>query len=417
MTSDADTLRAEVRARLPDPLPRRLGVAVSGGSDSTALMQLLSDIAQHERIDLFAATVDHGLRPESAAEAKTVAALAQRWGIPHETLKWQSWDGTGNLQDQARRARYRLLLDWAGSLGLQAIALGHTADDQAETVLMRLARAAGVSGLSAMAGVRQESGIALLRPLLATTRSRLRAYLMAQGITWIDDPSNQDARFDRIKVREALSRLDQIGVTAESLSRVAENLAQAREALAHYAQESAVRHMRVTDGEICIDRDGFETLPEEIRRRLVVAAVLWIAGGEYPPRRSAIDQALKAILTGGGATAAGCILIPDGKKTWICRELNALNGETAGPGQLWDRRWVVTGPQTHGARVCALGEAGILQLEDWRSAAKPRAALLSTPAVWSGDTLVAAPLAGFANGWRVEMPRERPDFHAVILSH
>ncbi|SDX65530.1 tRNA(Ile)-lysidine synthase [Ruegeria halocynthiae] len=417
MTSDADTLRSELRAHLPDPLPRRLGVAVSGGSDSTALLRLLADIGQQEQIELFAATVDHGLRSESASEALTVSALAQRLGIPHETLNWQGWDGAGNLQDQARRARYRLLVAWAEAKGIEAIALGHTADDQAETVLMRLARSAGVSGLSAMAPARKEHGITLLRPMLALSRAQLRTYLTAQGISWIDDPSNQDQRFDRIKARRALSGLDQIGITAETLSRVADNLAQAREALAQYTQDSAARLMRVMDGDLRIDRHGFDALPKEIRRRLVVASVSWIAGAEYPPRRKAVDQVLEAISSGQATTLGGCILIPEGKNTWICRELNAVRHETTQPAELWDRRWRVTGPEALGAEIHALGEDGILQLEDWRLAGKPRAALLSTPAVWVRGSMVAAPLAGFANDWKAEMRSERADFAAVILSH
>lgn len=417
MTSDADTLWTELRAGLPDPLPLRLGVAVSGGSDSTALMRLLADLAQHEKIELFAATVDHGLRPESASEAATVSMLAQHWGIPHETLKWQGWDGTGNLQDQARRARYRLLVDWADENGLNAIALGHTADDQAETVLMRLARAAGVSGLSAMASTRKECGVTLLRPLLAATRANLRAYLKAQDIQWIDDPSNQDQRFERIKARTALSGLGQMGITAETLSRVAKNMAQAREALAQYARESALRYVKVVEGDLCVDRDGFGTLPEEIRRRIVVASVSWIAGGEYPPRHKSVDQVLEAMSLGQTATLGGCILIPEGKKTWICRELNAISNTTARPAELWDLRWILTGPKTADAEIRALGEEGILQLEDWRFVGKPRTALLSTPAAWAGDTVLAAPLAGFANEWRIEMRSERSDFDAVILSH
>lgn len=402
---------------MPDPLPRRLGVAVSGGGDSTALLCLLADIAQTEQVELFAATVDHGLRPESATEAETVAALAQDWNIPHETLKWDGWDGTGNLQDAARRARYHLLTDWAKRLELDAIALGHTADDQAETVLMRLGRAAGVSGLSAMAPARREGGITLLRPLLYTTREDLRNYLRAKEVEWIEDPSNHDLRFDRIKARAALSGLDQIGITTHTLSHVAENMAQARVALAQYAQDSARCVVRVEDGDLCVDRSAFAAMPEEIRRRILTAAVRWIAGAEYTPRHSAVAQALKAILMGKTGTIGGCILLPDGENTWICRELKAVAQQTAPPGTLWDGRWIVTGPTTEGAEIRPLGEDGIVQLENWRTTGKPRAALLSGPAVWTGQTLLAAPLAGWPNQWRAEMPPDAPEFYTTILSH
>lgn len=398
-------------------MPQRLGVAVSGGGDSTALLRLLADIAQRDGTKLFAATVDHGLRPESGDEAALVAALAQGWNIPHTTLRWQGWDGTGNLQDRARRARYGLLVNWAKDNGLTAIALGHTADDQAETVLMRLSRVAGVSGLSAMAAVRSQDGIDLLRPMLSITRAQLRSFLAAQDIGWIEDPSNHDPRFDRIRTRNALSQLDQIGITAETLSRVADNLAQAREALARYAQDSARRVAQVQDGKLCITSDALLVLPVEIQRRITVAAVGWIAGAGYPPRQNAVDQALNAIATGRTATIGGCLLVPAGKKTWFCRELRAVADQIAQPGVVWDDRWIVSGPLGTRAEIRALGEDGIAQVDNWRDLGKPRAALLSTPAVWSGQSLVAAPLAGQANGWRAEIAPNRPEFFASILSH
>jgi tRNA(Ile)-lysidine synthase len=140
LTPQFDTLTSDLRARLPERLPERLGIAVSGGGDSIALMHLLHRIASDEGVALFAATVDHGLRAESADEARTVAKQAAALGIPHDTLRWQGWDGAGNLQDHARQARYALLKEWAKRNDISAIALGHPADDQAETLLMRLAR-------------------------------------------------------------------------------------------------------------------------------------------------------------------------------------------------------------------------------------------------------------------------------------
>jgi len=417
LITDADTLQQAIRARMPDPMPRRLGVAVSGGSDSTALLRLLAGIAKTDGIELHAATVDHGLRPESGDEAALVATLARSWSIPHTTLVWRGWDGTGNLQDQARRVRYALLTQWAKDAGATAIALGHTADDQAETVLMRLSRAAGVSGLSAMAAMRTEDGIDLLRPMLSIPRAQLRSFLAAEGIGWIDDPSNQDSRFDRIKTRSALSQLDQIGITAETLTRVADNLAQAREALAQYAQVSARRLVQVSGGDLCVDHGDLLALPMEIQRRMIVAAVAWIAGQGYPPRQGAVDQALNAVAAGRTTTIGGCLLVPMREKTWICRELRAVADQIAQPGTLWDNRWIVTGPSEQGRKIRALGEDGIAQVENWRDLGKPRAALLSTPSVWSGQTMLSAPLAGQAGEWQATIAPERPEFYASILSH
>lgn len=417
MTDQVKTLRSELRARLPDQLPPRLGVAVSGGGDSVALMHLLHDIARVELVDLFAATVDHGLRPESVTEAICVAEQAAGLNIPHETLQWQGWDGVGNLQDQARQARYRLLTDWANRNDIPAIALGHTADDQAETILMRLGRAAGVTGLSGMSWVREQSGVSLLRPMLGITRQSLRDYLSGIGVSWIEDPSNQDLKFDRIKAREALTGLEPLRISAQSLSRVAENLAQAHEALARYTLESARRVTAEDGGDICVDRNGFELLPVEIQRRLIVGITAWIAGPGYPPRGAAVDQAVAAVRDAKTLTLAGCLLIPHGDKMWFCRELNAVATEITAPEKLWDDRWLLSGPRTVGAEVRALGEAGLPQVPEWRALGKPCMALLASPAVWSGENLLAAPLVDYSNGWKAELAPQRPEFYSSLLSH
>ncbi|MCG7518711.1 tRNA lysidine(34) synthetase TilS [Ruegeria sp. Ofav3-42] len=417
MTEHADKLRADIRARLPEKLPARLGVAVSGGGDSVALLLLLNEIAQSENAELFVATVDHGLRPEAAAEAVKVGELAARLGVPHQTLVWDGWTGDGNLQDHARQARYRLLTEWARRNAISAIALGHTADDQAETFLMRLGRASGVTGLAGMPAVRDQDGVTLLRPMLKITRKQLRDYLTAKGVEWIEDPSNHDLRFDRIKARQALSGLEGLGITAGSLTRVTENLAQAREALVRYTQESARKVSMVDAGDICLDRRGIQDLPQEIQRRILVGCVAWIAGAGYPPRQSSVDQALNAIDEGKGTSIGGCLLVPQGNKMWICRELNAVLGESANPGELWDKRWILSGPSVAGAEIRPLGDKGLPKVPDWRELGKPRAALLSSPAVWIGDDLLAAPLAGFSNGWMAELAQETPEFHSSLLSH
>ncbi len=417
MTTDADKLRSEIRALLPQPFPHRLGVAVSGGGDSVALLHLVNKIAQEDGFELVAATVDHGLRPEAASEAEFVAAMANRMGLSHAILKWQGWDGSGNLQDQARQARYRLLTEWAKTNEIDTIALGHTADDQAETVLMRLSRASGVTGLSAMPITRNENGIQLLRPMLGVTRARLRDFLKSQGIDWIEDPSNRDARFDRIKVREAMKTLEPMGITAETLSRVAGNLTQAREALEVYAQESARKIVTLDAGDALIDTTAFMVLPDEIARRLVIGIVSWISGTGYPPRQSSVDQVMLAIRDGKSGAIGGCLLFPHMGKARFCRELNAVQGIVSRPGELWDSRWSLTGPAPETAEIRTLGEDGLSQVPDWRSSGQPRQSLVSSPAVWKRSKLVAAPLVGFGNGWNAKLERDAEEFYASFLSH
>ena len=390
---------------------------MSGGGDSIALMHLLCRIAKVEGVELRVATVNHGLRAESAAEAEQVVEQAAQLGLTHDTLVWQGWDGSGNLQDQARQARYSLLTDWAHRNEIPAIALGHTADDQAETVLMRLGRASGVTGLSGMPNARGFNGITLLRPMLGVTRQQLRDYLTGAGVGWVEDPSNHDQRFDRIKARDALLGLGTLGISAKSLSRVAENLAQAREALACYTQESARKTAVVDGGDICVDPASFGNLPNEIQRRLLVGIIAWIAGPGYPPRGNTVDQAVASVGGGKAMALAGCLLIPKADKTWFCRELNAVARESAQPGEAWDKRWVLSGRASANTQIRALGEEGLSQVSEWRTLGKPRPALLASPAVWEGQTLLSAPLAGFSNGWSANFTPEWPEFYSSFLSH
>src|SRR5690606_38404014 len=158
--------------------PERIGVAVSGGSDSMAALHLLTAFG----LKVEAATVDHGLRPEAATEAETVARACAALSVPHETLRWTDGPAaTGNLMEQARLARYRLLAGWALRRGLTQVAIAHTADDQAETFLMRLAREAGLDGLAGMRSTWEQDGVTFIRPLLVIGRADLRGYLSRHG--------------------------------------------------------------------------------------------------------------------------------------------------------------------------------------------------------------------------------------------
>ena len=225
-----------LRGQFSSDLPARIGIAVSGGSDSVALMHLLQDCFCDTPVELMVATVDHGLRPEAEQEAAEVADMARDLGLSHTLLRWtEGPTTTGNLQDQARRARSALLTAWARQNGIPVLARGHTADDQAETVIMRLKRAAGVNGLAGMARRRTQDGVSLQRPLLGLRRSDLRHYLRAMGRSWIEDPSNEDDTYDRIKTRKALAVLEDLGLTVPALVTVAQNMGKAQTALGWYA--------------------------------------------------------------------------------------------------------------------------------------------------------------------------------------
>ncbi len=387
-----------------------LGLAVSGGSDSTALMHLAADWAQGRALRV--ATIDHGLRPESGEEALSVARAARALGLPHRVLPWQGWDGRGNLQEAARCARRKLLADWARAEGLGAVLLGHTQDDQAETVLMRLARGSGVDGLAGMAAQSEAHGVLWLRPLLGFTRAELRGWLRARGLHWVEDPSNDDPGFDRIKARQMLAHLDALGLTRARLARTAAHMQDARAVLETAADQAAAQIMRREHGDIVFEAPVFDALPAETRHRLAARALCEIAGSTYRPRLKALQAALDAPVT----SLHGCLLTRNAQELRITREANAVAGQSAPVGALWDRRWTILPPAGHpteGLHVAALGAGGLAHCLDRSAWHLPRRSLEASPAVWAKTRLIAAPLAGFAPEWQalhhLSVPVAEPD--------
>lgn len=403
-----DHLNAERAAGRP------LGVAVSGGSDSTALLLLLSDIFGADA--LRAVTVDHGLRSEAADEARAVSRLCAARDIPHDTLRWEGWTGQGNLQDQARRARYGLLTDWAAGQGVAAVALGHTQDDNAETFVMGLARGAGLDGLTGMRPGFRRDGVTFLRPLLGTRREALREYLRGQDVGWCDDPSNEDPAYDRVRVRRALATLEELGIGAAHLSRSIANLRDTRAALARTLADWARVHVAQDRGDLLIDAGGLGGLPPDMARRLLNAALRWVSGADYPPRAESVMQ----IVTSPSVdrTLHGCLLRGDGARLRISREPEAAKrAGSVATTALWDGRWRLDGPHAPELDVSALTEADLPLCPDWRDTGLPRASLAASPAVRRGGELVAAPLAGLRDGWSAELANGRDDFAAAGFSH
>ena len=277
-----------------------LGIAVSGGPDSLALL-LLAAAARPGRIE--AATVDHRLRPESRQEAEFVSQICERLNVRHATLEVEVQPGA-SLQAQARTARYAVLGNWAIERNLNAVATAHHVEDQAETLLMRLARGAGLGGL---VGVRQkrplEAGIAVIRPLLNWRRAELAPIVAAAGITPIDDPANRDPRHDRSRFRFMLAEAE--WADAERLAASARWLADADEALDWALAPLLEQRLERTGSALTVDADG---LPRELQRRLLLAA--FDRMGAHRPRGPELDRARKALSGGKPATLAGLKLEP-----------------------------------------------------------------------------------------------------------
>ncbi len=400
LTEADDDLIGRVKAALGSP-PARLGVAVSGGGDSLALLHLLAKAYFAQNVQIEAVTVDHGLRAEAADEAELVRRQCSAMGIPHAIAHWTRWAGEGNLQSEARTARYRLISEWAKRRNLDVVCLGHTQGDVAETFLMRLGRESGVDGLARMADQFTRHEVAYRRPLLEISRQELRDFLLRHAIEWCDDPSNVNEAFDRVRARRALEVLSDLGLTAANLSKVAQYMGDARDVISRQTTALADSVVTETLGDLMIDRAGLMLAEPELRRRLLSAAIKWVGHSDYTPRRQGVSDLDKAVTEQRGFALGGCLITVNSKSLRIAREYNAVR-DSVEHSPIWDR-WQIDGPWKVGMQAKPLGEPEVAGLENWRDGELPRRSLMSSPAVWYKDELVAAPLANFGKGWSVSL--------------
>ncbi|KRB86246.1 hypothetical protein ASE00_05820 [Sphingomonas sp. Root710] len=290
-----DRFNADSARLAPDD---RLGIAVSGGPDSMALLHLAAT-ALPNRIE--AATVDHGLRPEAAAEAALVARACAALDVPHRTLTINVVR-QASIQSAARRARYEALASWCRERGLASLATAHHADDQAETLLMRLARGAGLSGLAGVRESRDLGGVRLIRPLLGWRRAELAA--IVAGVDTVEDPSNADPRYDRVRVRGLLAAAGE-GIDVARMAMSAAHLAEADAAIDWLVAEAIrARVDRSGEGRIAADLEG---LPREVRRRILARL---IAESDSQVDGPTLETAMARLDAGLMASVGGLKLSP-----------------------------------------------------------------------------------------------------------
>jgi tRNA(Ile)-lysidine synthase len=309
-----------------------LVLAVSGGPDSTALMWVAARWrkALKQGPKLVAVTIDHGLRKEARHEAASVKRLARTLGVAHRTMRWQGRKPATGLQEAARLERYRLLAAAAKDLGAHAIVTAHTLDDQAETVLIRLTRGSGISGLAAMARISSlpggDSEVSLVRPLLNIPKARLLATLRRARIPYADDPSNRDPRFTRARLRASMPALAREGLKAErlvSLARRARRADEALEAAAGEAWAELAPGPWAKEGPFELPVLRYVQLPAELSLRLLGRAIA-AAGDEGPVelgKLEALHEALAASPAGVRfrRTLAGAVVSRDEDRLRIDR--------------------------------------------------------------------------------------------------
>lgn len=396
----AGEFAAAMHALGPWEAAPQLCVAVSGGADSMALALLAHEWTKARQGRIKAITVDHGLRPESKAEAQLTAARLQAAGIRCRVLAWAGDKPRTGLQAAARLARYRLLTGWCARAGVLHLLVGHHASDQAETVVLRAAAGSGLHGLAAMAGVVETRKLRVLRPLLGVEAARLRATISARGGSWIEDPSNTDRRFTRIRLRQGLAAT---GGADSGFAAAARRIGlirafDERAVCALLARASALHPA----GFAVVDPQVLRAAPPELAERALGRALASIGGRQHSPGRASLGR-LRAAVAGPvqprARTLAGCRIAGWRGRLLICREAGrglpriAL---TPGGEAQWDGRFFVQWPASghDGIFVAALGAEGRGQICAGGSrvgAPIPTTALPSLPAFWDGQGLAAVP--------------------------
>lgn len=395
-----------------------LAVAVSGGGDSLALVHLAQSWVQARGGRVLGLTVDHGLRPESAAEAAQVAAWLAEAGIEHRTLAWQGPKPDSALQEKARAVRYRLLEAECRRAGALHLLLGHHRDDQAETHLMRRRRDSGADGLAGMAAVAERPGVRLLRPLLPVPGSRLRATLAVAGRPWIEDPSNRDLAFTRVRLRGELESGRGVALAGETRA-YGRKRVRAEEARWRLLAEACVLHPA---GHAVIDGVRLAAAPSEVAEAALARLAACVGGREHLPRRDRVARLLSrvcAVPDGARGTLAGCRLLPHEGRLLLCREMRDLPPPltvAAGEAVDWDGRFRFhfSGPGM--ARLAPLGPEGWAQVvtdaPGLRRHPVPHAVRLSLPSLWDEAGVSAVPHLdykrerGSPSAWIAVRPRE-----------
>ena len=339
-------------------LPLALGV--SGGSDSIALLHLMTDWAARGRRNIFVATVDHGLRPEAKEEAAWVGERAAKLGAVHTTLTWRPPSGHKISQAQAREARHKLLYDWCGQIGARQLFLGHTQSDALETCLMRARAGSRWFGLAGLAAANAPpawpngSGLQLARPMLTLSRAALKAWLADQVIDWIDDPSNDNHDFERIRTRAVINALSP--KAQMSLQNSLVRIQQLRKAEISALRDVISKSARVNpDGAISIPLEAVRSLSPERRSRLICWLAMCASGAPSQPR-SALGDSLGGLISaqdiGGQTLGDAWCAWDDAEICFYRRPIGESRTEGApqsgaeklSPGMqlVWDGRFIVT---------------------------------------------------------------------------
>ena len=328
----------------------RIGIAVSGGADSLALMLLLRAWAKTSEKKLIVYTLDHQLRDEAASECAEVARLADALGLESRLLKWAGDKPSSGVPAAARRARYRLISEAMALDYTEVLTTGHHLQDQAETLLMRLSHGSGIGGLGGMSVLCEVENVCVCRPLLGVDKHVLETCVRMAGIVPVEDPSNQDRKYERTRWRNVLVTLADQGLSADRFGELAKRAERADTALERYARPALERLATYTSfGMVELSRPELRNLPEEIALRIMRALIDWAGAGSRPYALAPVE-ALTSHVRGDDVlkptTLGGCLIRARREVIEIMRESARVSSapQVLAPGEtlIWDRRFSIS---------------------------------------------------------------------------
>lgn len=299
--------KEEIERILPLKNQLKIAISLSGGCDSTALVFLVNEILKQTHWQLFCITIDHRLREDSTKEANQVSELMKQYGINHIIISWNGEKPKSNIQEKARIARYKLLTDFCNDNNIDYLLTAHQKNDQAENFIIRSEHGSGLYGLSGIPKVTEFNQTKIIRPLLEFSREELQDFLIAKNIAWIEDPSNENEKFARVRARKFLNERPEL---IDKLAYISKNLNNAKESI-EYLLKRSIDELVEINQDASIDLLGFNQLPQEIKFRML-AQILQIIGKESKMARGErIERLIDKLATGQefkAATLAKCLI-------------------------------------------------------------------------------------------------------------
>ncbi|MDB4106539.1 tRNA lysidine(34) synthetase TilS [bacterium] len=408
-------------------------LAISGGADSAALMVLASQAAKLKKAPRFSVlTVDHDLRPESKEEVQKVSQWCQTLGLACHILKFPKALKTTGMQEHSRLQRYRVMAKWCRQNDAQALVVAHHRQDQAETVLMRLAHQSGINGLGGMAAKQrlavQDETVTVVRPLLSYHREALLDVLKKAKQPWVEDPSNENPKFERVRARKALPALAELGLDMDALLALSAKMQALRATLDAQAVDWLRAHGRWTPfGYIDLDAEAFQALDATLQQRIISALMRFLGGQVYPPKRHRVDALMQRCQSQnyGAATLGGCLVRWRGAQLLLGREMASLCAlpshivSQAGK-RLWDARFLVNltpSQAQQGVFVAPLGKAGLSAVKAQGATVNkqvPASYLHVLPAFFKGDEFLSCPVLQPESEFSATLAFEKTQFEAIF---